>query len=186
MSAVFQLCPHLPEPLPQMDWRNFNAHGRDDRGEQFYLTALRYGNSLWQRGFAARSILCLDRALGADLTGPEPVLIQWPLPYAAMAWILSETPTGVFIGNPRVHFQHYADRLKEPRKNIRKWRAWACWAVTRVVLPNLQADPRHEVAEPSLEQIAEQLEKLGHVGEVSVWRAALQYSATLDAKTRMA
>ncbi|HEU5078920.1 MAG TPA: hypothetical protein VFT72_06890 [Opitutaceae bacterium] len=174
MSAVFPPCPHLPPPLPQMDWRNFNQHGREDRGDAFYLTALRYGNSLWQRGFAARSILCLDRAFGADLRGTESVLAEWPLPYAAMAWILAETPAGVFIGNPRVHFQHYADRLKAPRKDQRKWRAWACWAIARAVLPNLPADPRHEVEEPSLDEIEQHLRLHGHPGEAELWRSTLR------------
>jgi hypothetical protein len=179
MAAEFPPCPHLPPPLPQMDWRNFHQHGRDDRGDGFYLTALRYGNSLWQRGFAARSILCLDRAFGAALTGTEPVLATWPLPYAAMAWILANTPPGTFIGNPRVHFQHYADRLKEPRKDIRKWRAWGCWALARQVLPNFEADPRHAVVEPSLDAIEAGLQRHGHVAESSLWRAALAYAATL-------
>ena len=31
----------------------------------------------------------VDRALGADLSGNEPVLRAWPLPYAAMAWMVA-------------------------------------------------------------------------------------------------
>ena len=69
----------------------------------------------------------LDRAFGADLAPGEPVLAAWPLPYAAMAWLLQHTPPETFIGNPRVHFQHLADRMNEPRREQRRWRAWACW-----------------------------------------------------------
>jgi hypothetical protein len=173
MTAVrLPHCPHLPEPRPRMDWSHFKVHGRD-RGPEFYTTALEYGHYLWQRGFAARAILSLDRALGAELTGREPVLARWPLPYAAMAWFLAHTPEGVFTGNPRVHFQHLADRMNEPRREQRRWRAWACWAITRRVRPHLPDDPRHRVAEPTEAQIAARLAAHGLQGEPAVWRAAL-------------
>src|SRR5690606_35970429 len=118
-------CPHLPPPRADMDWRALNAV-RTTKDQGFYLTALTYGHTLWQRTLPARALLCLDRAMSADLRGDEPVLQTWPLPYAAMAWLMAHTPRSVFIGNPRVHFQHYADRLGEPRRDQRKWRAWAC------------------------------------------------------------
>jgi hypothetical protein len=154
------------------------AHG-EERGAEFYLTALQYGNALWQRGLAARAILCLDRALGAALAGDEPILREWPLPYHAMAWFLAKAPPDVFIGNPRVHFQHYADRLKEPRRDQRRWRAWACWAIARIVLPHLPADPKHIVVEPTHDLIAQNLAAYGHPGEVELWRRSLEYAGTL-------
>jgi hypothetical protein len=159
-----------------MDWRAFSIHG-DERGEGFYATALEYGNYLWQRGLAARAILCLDRAMGADLRGDEAILQRWPLPYAAMAWFLRETPPGVFIGNPRVHFQHYADRMNEPRRDQRRWRAWACWAIARAVLPHLPADPKHIVEEPSREKIEAGLNAYGVPGETTLWLDAWQQAA---------
>jgi hypothetical protein len=151
-----------------MDWRSFSPH-RDDRGPEFYLTALEYGHYLWQRGLAARAILCLDRALSADLRGDEAVLKTWPLPYAAMAWFLAEVPAGVFVGNPRVHFQHYADRMNEPRREQRRWRAWACWWIARCVQPDLQADPKHRVEEPTVERITRELITHGVPGEHALW-----------------
>lgn len=157
-----------------MDARHISSHGLD-RGPAFYATALEYGHYLWRRGLAARAILCLDRAFGADLKGDETVVKEWPLPYAAMAFFLSRTPPGVFIGNPRVHFQHYAGRMNEPRKEQRRWRAWACWAITRVVLPNLPGDPKHVVEEPSLTTIATRLQAHGHPGEVELWRGVLTH-----------
>lgn len=149
-------------------------HRDSHRTETFYLDCLEYAHSLWLRGMAARAILCLDRAFGADLRGGEPVLAKWPLPYAALAWILERTPDGTFLGNPRVHFQHYAGRMSGPRTEQRRWRAWACWALTRKVLPHLPGDPRHTIAEPGEEQIAAQLAVHGHPGEAPLWRRVLE------------
>ena len=145
-----------------------------DRGAAFYLTALTYGHFLWQRDLAARAVLCLDRALGADLRGDEPLLRDWPLPYAAMAWFLRHTPADVFIGNPRVHFQHLADRMNEPRREQRRWRIWACWALCRAVRPEFPADPKHRVAEPTPGEIAARLRAHGIAGEAELWQAVLR------------
>jgi hypothetical protein len=152
----------------QMDWRAFNLHGAN-RGPDFYFTALNYGHYLWRRGLAARAVLCLDRALLADVRGDEAVLAIWPLPYAAIIWLLQKTPPDVFIGNPRVHFQHLADRMNEPRREQRRWRTWACWALTCAALPHLPGDPSHHVAEPSIEIIAEKLRAHGLPGEAGQW-----------------
>jgi hypothetical protein len=176
MTPLPEPCPHLPLPSGPLDWQTLHAFRNASRGDEFYLACLEYGQSLWLRGFAARSLLCLDRAFGADLAGSEPVLRRWPLPYAAMGWLIGRTPRGVFLGNPRVHFQHYADRMNEPRREQRRWRAWACWAIARVVKPELPADPKHRVVEPSLEEIANGLERHGHPGERDLWSSALEHS----------
>jgi hypothetical protein len=157
-----------------MDAGALTAHGTTRDG-RFYLTALTYGQYLWQRGLAARAILCLDRALGADLHGDEPELAAWPLPYAAMGWLLKNASAGVFIGNPRVHFQHLADRMSEPRREQRRWRAWACWALTRAARPEFSADPRHEVVEPARELIAQKLRTHGLPDEAGQWQNALDF-----------
>lgn len=133
------------------------------------MACLEYGHALWQRGYAARAILCLDRAFGADLRGDEKELKEWPLPYAAMKWLIANTPPEIFLGNPRVHFQHYAGRMNEPRREQRRWRAWACWAIARAVRPDLAGDPKHVVVEPTLEEIAMRLVEYGFVGEVELW-----------------
>src|SRR6185503_4331544 len=125
----FPPCPHLPPPRPGLDWRMLHAFRDQDRGVEFYLACLEYGHALWSRGFAARTILCLDRAFGAELRGDEPELRDWQLAYSAIGWMIQQTPANVFVGNPRVHFQHYAGRMNEPRREQRRWRAWACWAV---------------------------------------------------------
>ena len=156
-----------------MDWRAFNQHG-EDRGAAFYGTALEYGQYLWMNGRVARAILCLDRAMGADLAGDDAVVSSWPMPYAAMAWFLAHTPEGIFTGNPRVHFQHYADRMNEPRRAQRQARAWACWALARRVRPDLAGDPRHRVEEPSEAAIAASLSQWGLSGEAAEWQRVLQ------------
>ena len=173
MPETLPPCPYLPAARPELDWRALHAFRAEVRGEDFYFSCLEYAQTLWQRGLAARALLCLDRALGADLSGEEAVLRDRPLPYAAMAWCIAQTPTTVFIGNPRVHFQHYADRMNEPRREQRRWRAWACWALTRAVRPEFPADPRHVVGEPEIEQIAAALEAHGVRGESAQWRAVL-------------
>ncbi len=172
MSITLPPCPHLPAPRDQMTASAFSEHG-ESRDAGFYLTALEYGHYLWQRGFAARAILCLDRAMGADVQATDPIVHTWPIPYAAMAWFLAHTPDGVFIGNPRVHFQHYADRLKAPRRDIRHARAWACWALTRRLRPHLPADPKHAVIEPTETEIATALDAHGLPAESALWRNVL-------------
>lgn len=173
MSSALPPCPHLPALRTGLDWRALHRFREDERGADFYFACLEYGQALWSRGLAARSLLCLDRALGADLRGGEPVLRDWPLPYAAMAWFIAQAPPGVFIGNPRVHFQHYAGRMNAPRREQRRWRAWACWALARAVRPDLPGDPRHQVEEPSVAMIASQLHERGLPGEAELWRTVL-------------
>lgn len=174
MSARFPACPTLPVPRPNLDWRTLHIFRHEARGAEFYAACLEYGAALWERGFAARAMLCLDRAFGAELAADDPILQQWPLPYAAMVWLMRHTPDDVFIGNPRVHFQHYADRLREPRRDQRKWRAWACWALACAVRPDWPGDPKHQVAEPSIGLIAAELDRHGHPGEAALWSATLR------------
>jgi hypothetical protein len=172
MIAVMPPCPHLPPPPAGMDWRDLRRHGAD-RGPAFYFTGLEYAHCLWHSGRPARAILCLDRAFGAELRAGDPELARWPLPYAALAWLLAHTPPGVFLGNPRVHFQHLADRMNEPRRELRRWRAWACWAITRRTLPHLPGDPRNRANEPTEAAITAQLARHGHVNEPDLWLGVL-------------
>jgi hypothetical protein len=181
MPVSLPPCPHLPPPRAGLDWRALHVHREDERRADFYHDCLEYGHALWQRGQAARAILCLDRALGADLSGREPVLQAWPLPYAAMAWLVTHTPADVFLGNPRVHFQHYADRMNAPRREQRAWRAWACWALVRAVRPEFPADLRHAVEEPTLAAIAAGLRDHGLAGEAELWRHVLETAAPAKA-----
>ena len=170
MNAVLPPCPFLPAPRSGLDWRTLHVHREDVRGAEFYHDCLEYAHALWQRGLAARAILCLDRALGANLRGDEPALRAQPPPYAALRWMLTHTPPEIFLGNPRVHFQHYAGRMNEPRREARRARAWACWALARAVRPDWPGDPRHQVEEPGAAAIFADLQKHGWAGEAVLWQ----------------
>ena len=107
--------------------------------------------------------------MGASLAGDESVLAEWPLPYAAVAWILKRCPRGVFIGNPRVHFQRYALRMNEPRRDQRRWRAWACWALARRAMPGLPGDAGSRARPPTSREIEAGLRRHGIAGEARLW-----------------
>ena len=175
-----------PHPfLPEID-RPYTAADVDvvakDRDAQFYLTAHRYAQSLWQSGFPAKAILLLNRALSLPLSGSEAVLQEWPLPYKAAAWLLINRREDQFIGNPRRHWQHLATRMVEPNKALRTWRAWACWYLAKEILPE-QEYPSDEkqireegVVEPTFAEIAERLEALSPANDLEVWQQALAWA----------
>jgi len=170
--SMLPVCPHLPPPDDLMTAEVLSRHGKC-RGAAFYVSALTYGHYLWQRGLVGRAILKLDRAFGADLLGDEPELRAWPLPYAALAWFLHHAPDTAWNGNPRIHFQHLAGRMNGPRREQRRWRAWACWYLTRRILPELPGDSKHQVVEPSLEMIGRMLALYGIPDEPHWWEQAL-------------
>ena len=174
-------CPHLPLPARPLTAASVHEAGRD-RGPGFYFLALECAQSLWLAGLPAQALLLINRALSADLRGNEPVLHDWPVPYAAAAWVMRHRDPGHFIGNPRRHYQHLATRMVEPRKELRTWRAWACWALARAVDPSLPADEKQlveeGVVEPSLGAIADHLDRLGLPGETARWREALEAVAS--------
>lgn len=169
-------CPFLPRTGEVIGARVMKELG-GDRGPRFYLRALECAQSLWLQGLPAQSILLLDRAFGADV-GPESrEVVEWPLPYAAMHWVLDSVGKEDFIGNPRRHFQHLATRMVEPRRDVRSWRAWACWLYARQLFPDLPADEKQireeGIREPSEETIGAGLDRFGHRGESAAWRAVL-------------
>jgi hypothetical protein len=82
-------------------------------------------------------------------------------------------PADAFTGNARVHYQHLADRVRGERADLKKWRAWAAWAVTRHVRPDLAGDPKHVVTEPAHAEIEAGLSTYGVSGEIAEWRRAL-------------
>ena len=174
-------CPVLPKaeaPLSHLVMAPF----RKERGVEFYKTALTYAASLWLQGLPARSLLLINRALSADLTGHEPILDEWPLPYQAAAWVMANRPQPAetfFIGNPRRHYQHLATRMVPPRKDQRQWRAWACWYLATLLLPSdaFPADAKQiaeeGVIEPTPLAIAEALEQHGLPGERALWESVV-------------
>lgn len=173
------ICPFLPDvdrPLGAAAMREVGA----DRGEAFYLRALECAQSLWRQGLPAQSVLLLNRAFSADLDGSESTLRSWPLPYEAMHWVLRSAKEQDFIGNPRRHFQHLATRMVEPRRELRSWRAWACWVFACDLFPDCPADEeqieREGVVEPTPEEIRSGLRQWGLPGELDCWEMALSGS----------
>ena len=171
-------CPLLPPQAELLTAACLRPFGKYDRGPEFYLQALHYAQSLWQQGSPAQSLLLVNRALGADVPAGHPVLTSRPLPYATVAWILRHRSPEHFIGNPRRHYQHLATRMVEPRKLLRTWRAWACWAISRRILPEMPPDEAQlhleNVAEPAVEEIFLALAKAGHPPEAFAWKEILE------------
>jgi len=177
-SLLRPACPWLPV-VDDGDWLDHSLlrrHG-DARDAGFYLDALRYGQFLWRHGHAGRALLAVTRALYAHVPPDDAILRSWPLPYAALAWMLRENDSDDFPGNPRLSYQHQACRLRGERRELRTARAWAVWALACAARPHLPGDPT--CPELSLTEIAESLEKEAHPGEAPLWRRALQ---ALDSK----
>lgn len=124
-------CPYLPPSAAGKALR----HGTG-RGEAFYLDALTFAQAKWLEGKPAQAILQLNRAFSADLRAAAPILERWPLPFAALGWILEKSADGSygFLGNPVRHFQHLATRMSGPRRDLRIARAWECFHIARHVL----------------------------------------------------
>ncbi len=151
-----------------------------DRSAAFYHTALNYAQSLWLAGFPAKTLLLINRALSCKL--PEVALDGNGKPYHAVAWILLNRPADRFIGNPRRHYQHLATRMVEPHKELRAWRAWACWYLAKELLAESEFPPdmvqvRDElIIKPRRADIANQLKRLSPNDDVAAWESALSWA----------
>ncbi|MDP0500699.1 MAG: hypothetical protein Q7P63_11435 [Verrucomicrobiota bacterium JB022] len=154
-----------------MSYRDLNQLG-ENRGEAFFLTALHYGQYLWQRGESARALLALARALYADLV----IETAHPLPYGAIGWIIRHHPGDSFIGNPRISFQHQAERYRGERQTLRRARSWAAWHIARQAAPSLPGDPHSHLQEPSAIELTRRLADSAYPGEISDWQQALASS----------
>ncbi len=167
-------CPFLPSCGRLLSWRDLAEH-REDQGGELYLLCLEYAQQLWLDDLPARALLAVDRALYCDVPATDAALRAYPLPYAAIRWLVSQRPTS-FTGNARVHYQHLADRVRGERADLKKWRAWAAWALVRQARPDLPGDLRHVVSEPSHADIQAGLEAHGHSGEAAAWLDTLRQS----------
>ncbi|MEO0448196.1 MAG: hypothetical protein AAF191_19180 [Verrucomicrobiota bacterium] len=169
-------CPHLP-PLEEIRTAAHLKTFGPDRGDDFYVAALEGAQSLWRQGLPAQAILQLNRAFASDPSPASGVLTSWPPPYLPLAHILQHHRPSDFLGNPRRHFQHLATRMVEPRKDLRTWRAWACWAISCRLLPHLPADEeqiaKEGIREPAVADIRTRLAHLGLPGEREAWERAL-------------
>jgi hypothetical protein len=155
-----------------MSWRDLESAKAIDEPSH-YLSCLRYGQQLWMASLPARALLAVDRGLFCDVPSGHPVLARHPLPYCVIRWMVTQDIGDAFIGNPRVHYQHLADRVRGERGQRIRWRSWAAWAVVRAARPDWPADPRHVVREPELAEIREGLRVSGVAGETDTWQAGL-------------
>ncbi|HSI64957.1 MAG TPA: GNAT family N-acetyltransferase [Candidatus Saccharimonadia bacterium] len=189
MSAP-EPCPYLPMSGRMLTADSIHALGAD-RSEKFYFTAMEYAQVLWLAGFPAKALLLVNRSLSCWLPGVSyqaAVTHQPPFdgvepciaaPYHAKAWILHHRPEEGFIGNPRRHYQHLATRMVEPHKELRSWRAWACWYLAKESLPEHEyPDDAKQVREegiikPTRAQITDQLSRLSPADDLDAWRDAL-------------
>jgi len=173
-------CPFLPVPEREYTVEDIQALGRD-RSQAFYDTALKYAQSFWFRGFPAKTLLLINRALACCL--PEVSLCEPAKPYHAVAWVLLNSPGEKFMGNPRRHYQHLATRMVEPHKELRTWRAWACWYLAKHLLDPAEhpADAKQireeGVVEPTFAQISANLLRLSPANDDLAWKEALIWAA---------
>ena len=164
-------CPFLPACGRALSWRDLAAL-RDNSDGELYLVCLEYAQQLWLDDLPARALLAVDRALYCDVAAGTEALTTYPLPYATIGWMVSQ-PSETFTGNARVHYQHLADRVRGERADLKKWRAWAAWAIVRKACPALPGDLRHAVSEPTQAAIAEGLATFGLPDECQLWQKAL-------------
>ena len=175
-SESFQIAPCSLLPLVAGKLGPEATRGFASRDALYYGACLTYAQSLWREGKPAQAILQLNKAFMADL-GEEPsVLKTWPPPYRVLVWILRNRPDGVFVGNPVRHFQHLATRVSGERKEIRAWRAWACFHLSRRELPDrefpmdMEQLAREALKVPKWGEVVERIRSGGWEGEAEVLR----------------
>jgi len=140
-------CPLLPVAAEAMSFRDLQV-ARINGPESAYRVNLQYAQWLWQHNLPARAILAMDKALFLCLPMDHPTVQANPLPYAALVWIVRNAKAGQFLGNPRVHYQHLADRVRGGKACHKATRAWACWHLVCRWRPDLPADVQHAFNAP--------------------------------------
>ena len=174
-------CPLLPSIERAITSAEVHALGKD-RGPAFYELSLKYAQSQWCAGVPAQAMLQVNRAFACALSADEPVLAELPLPYKVMAWLMMNRRDDRFIGNPRRHFQHLATRMVEPNKELRSWRAWACWYLAKGVLPeeefpgDMKQIREEGIVEPTFAMIAAKLREFSPADDEQRWREAISFA----------
>lgn len=167
--------PHVAEVLRPTDIRQARQQG----GATAYLAALTCAQSLWLQGLPAQAILQLNHAMSLDMHEESQVMLDWPIPYRAFFWMIQRHNEEGFLGNPVRHFQHLATRMSGSNKNLRVWRAWACFHLSESILPT-ELFPRdekqiskEELSIPEMQQAQQELILLGKSNEAFELRALL-------------
>lgn len=166
--------PHLPVVTAKLNWEHTREH-RQECGPSYYYACLELAQAYWLQGKQAQAILQINKAFLADV--PEP---EYPLPYAALGWLLEHRRAQEFLGNPVRHFQHLATRMTPPRKKLRIWRAWACFHISKKVLPadDYPVDTtqinKDKLVIPKIEQVLDALDALGVSGEYASFASLIK------------
>lgn len=174
-----EACPYLPlapDVMLASDTRALRA-GNDH--DAYYLATLECAQSLWLQGKPAQALLQLNHALGVEIAPGSQALMQWPLPYQAIVWMFTRRHEDGFLGNPVRHYQHLASRMSGPRKELRSWRAWACFHLAENVLPEAEFPrdqrqiEREQLIIPSSDEVLKQLSNRGTDMDIQILRALL-------------
>lgn len=167
-------CPFLPpasgviRPADTRPLRDGHDQGA------YYTGCLTCAQSLWLEGKPAQALLQLNHALALDLDADSLCVTSWPLPYRAKIWIFTRRHETGFLGNPVRHYQHLASRMSGPNKDLRTWRAWACFHLAMRVLPadEFPRDLRQVIKEnlsiPTFESVLSHLQTIGIDGEAEL------------------
>lgn len=128
-------CPHLiqvVDKLPVTHTRQF----REECGSAYYKACLELAQSHWLQGRPSQAVLQLDKAMMAQLEPGGAILRSSPIPYQAILWIMLNSSSEQFLGNPVRHFQHLASRMnrKQPQPDLRVARTWCCLHLAESVL----------------------------------------------------
>jgi len=171
-------CPFLPLPERPLTHEDIHQLGVD-RSARFHGAALGYAQTMWLNGYPAKSLLLISRALACRLEDVS-LLAEKAKPYHAVAWLVQNRAEESFIGNPRRHYQHLASRMVEPHRELRRWRAWACWYLMRQLLSETEfpSDTRQireeSTVEPRRGDIVKHLEELSPRDDLAAWEEALE------------
>ena len=168
------LNPNLPFLSDSLSAKHTQVH-RKECGKLFYMSCLELSQSYWLQGKPAQAILQINKAFMADIK-----TFIYPAPYIALKWFLENRRKGQFIGNPTRHFQHLATRVSGTRKEIRAWRAWCCFYISKQVLPqeefpeDLEQINEELLILPSIEEVYSRIGSLGIRNEQNYFKKAVQ------------
>ena len=165
-------CPFLPKAPHVMRPSEARITRETKSAEDYYISALTCAQSLWLEGKPAQSLLQLNHALSIHLPYNTLALTKWQLPYRAKIWLFKNHLETEFLGNPVRHYQHLATRVSGQNKELRSWRAWACFHLAEQQLPhNKFPRDEHQIKEeklhiPSREEVHLQISVLGSNAEM--------------------
>jgi hypothetical protein len=146
--------PYLPQASPDLGPDHTRLH-RLACSTKFQQACLEFSQSLWLQKKPAQAILQLNKSAFADT--------PTSFPFAALRWFLENHRPQHFIGNPVRHFQHLATRMAGPRAEARTWIAWACFHLSKKILPSQDFPPdkkqidAEKIALPSLDEVTRHL-----------------------------